>query len=105
MKVCYLNPIMSHCMTSLLKLEITVCMIFWLSLPVHSGSLKSIDYPKQICLAHILFFNVFTAFKGTHFYILFVHSVTLIACVVRKRIVKTASNFHKWLPRYCIWKL
>ena len=40
-------------MTSLLKFEITV--FFWLSLPVHSESLKRIDYPKQICLAHPLF--------------------------------------------------
>ena len=44
-------------MTSLLKLEITV--IFWLSLPVHSGSLKRIDYPKQICLDHSLSFECF----------------------------------------------
>ena len=54
----YLNLIwiyISHCMTSLLKLEITV-YFFWLSLPVHSGSLKRIDYPKQICLAHTLSF-------------------------------------------------
>ena len=32
---------------------------FWLSLPVHSGSLKRIDYPKQICLAHPLYFECF----------------------------------------------
>ena len=36
----------SHCMTSLVKCEITV--FFLLSLPVHSGSLKRIDYPKQL---------------------------------------------------------
>ena len=42
-------------------------MTFWLSLPVHSGSLKRIDYPKQSCL---FLLNVFTALKGTHFYIL-----------------------------------
>ena len=34
-------------MTSSLKFEITV-YFFWLSLPVHSGSLKRIDYPKQL---------------------------------------------------------
>ena len=45
-------------------------MTFWLSLPVHSGSLKKIDNPKQICLAHPLSFECFTALKGTHFYIL-----------------------------------
>ena len=31
----------------------------WLSLPVYSGSLKRIDYPKQICLAHTLSFECF----------------------------------------------
>ena len=47
-------------------------MTFWLSLPVHSGSLKRIDYPKRICLANAInFLNVFTALKGTHLYILF----------------------------------
>ena len=30
--------------------------IFWLSLPVHSGSLKRINYSKQICLAYPLSF-------------------------------------------------
>ena len=29
------------------------------TLPVHSGSLKRIDYPKQICLAHSLSFECF----------------------------------------------
>ena len=45
-------------------------MTFWLSLPVHSGSQKKIDYPKLICLTHPLL-DVFTALKGTHFYIFF----------------------------------
>ena len=47
-------------------------MTLWLSLPVHSGSLKRIDYPKQICLATLFLLKVFTALKGTHFYILLV---------------------------------
>ena len=34
-------------------------MAFWLSLPVDLGSLKRIDYPKQICLAHPLSFECF----------------------------------------------
>ena len=38
-------------------------------MPVYSGSLKRIDYPKQICLAHPFLLNVFTALKGTHLYI------------------------------------
>ena len=57
-------------MTSFVKLEIT--MTFLLPLPFHSGSLKRIDYSKQICLAHPLSFECFTALKGTHLYILFV---------------------------------
>ena len=40
-----------HCMSSLMKLDITV----WLSLQVHS--LKRVDYPKQICLTHTLSFG------------------------------------------------
>ena len=44
-------------------------MVFWLLLSVYSGSLKRIDYPKQICLAHSVSFECFTALKGTHFYI------------------------------------
>ena len=54
-------------MTALLKLEITV-MVFWLLLPI-SGSLKSIDYRKQICMAQALSFECFIALKGTHFYV------------------------------------
>ena len=34
-------------MTHYLKFEITG-YVFWLSSPVHSGSLKRIDYPKQL---------------------------------------------------------
>ena len=44
----YLDPIkinVSQCMTSLLKFEITVFL--WLSLPVHSGSLKRTDLSGQ----------------------------------------------------------
>ena len=67
----YLDPIkinVIQCRTSLLKLEITLCF-FWLLLPVHSGSLKRIDYPNQICLAHTLSFKYSTALKGIHLYI------------------------------------
>ena len=52
-------------------------MTFGLSLPVHSGLLKRIDYPKRICLAHARFLNVFTALKGIHFYCLFVLQLML----------------------------
>ena len=58
-------------LAALLKLEITVSFL-WLSLPVHSGSLKRIKYSKLYSLAHTLLSNVFSALKGTHFYILFV---------------------------------
>ena len=44
-------------------------MVFWLLLPVYSGSLKRIDYPKQICLAQFFPLNVLTALTSTHFYI------------------------------------
>ena len=40
-------------------------MVFWLLLPVYSGSLKRIDYPKQICLVHRLSFECLTALTGT----------------------------------------
>ena len=42
-------------------------IFFWLSLPVQSGSLKRINYPKQICLARLSLLIVFIALKGTHF--------------------------------------
>ena len=70
--ISYLNIIwiyMSHCMTSLLKLEITVwisgfhCqfMLHWRWLIIRNRSV----WPTLFLL------NVFTALKGTHFYILF----------------------------------
>ena len=59
----------------LLKLEIllqfTVTSFSGVHLPVHSGSLKRIKYSKLYSLAHTLLFNVFSALKGTNFYILF----------------------------------
>ena len=54
----------------LLKLEITVCL-YWLALKNHLGSLKRIDYQKQICLVQPLSFYFFTALKGTHFFYIF----------------------------------
>ena len=42
----------------MLELEITVWFSGFL-LSVYSGSLKRIDYPKQICLAHPLLFECF----------------------------------------------
>ena len=58
-------------MTSLLKLEITG--FFWLSLPVHSGSLKRIDYPKQICLAHPPSFECFSLLLKELIFIVLAH--------------------------------
>ena len=60
-------------LTALLKLEITVSF-FWLSLPVRSGSLKSIKYSKLYSLAHTLLLNVFSAL-----YILFM--MKPISCI------------------------
>ena len=45
-------------LTALLKLEITVSFL-WLSLPVHSGSLKRIYYSKLYSLTHTLSFECF----------------------------------------------
>ena len=42
--------------TAFLKIEITICF-FWLSLPVHIGSLTRTTYSKQICLVHFLSFE------------------------------------------------
>ena len=42
----------------------------FISFPVRSGSLKRIKYSKLYSLAHALLLNVFSALKGTHFYIL-----------------------------------
>ena len=47
-------------------------MVFWLSLPVYSGSLKRIDYPKHICLAPIFLLNVLLFLKELIFIFLFV---------------------------------
>ena len=58
-------------LAALLKLEIAISFL-WLSLPVHSGSLKRIKYSKLYSLVHILLLNIFSALKGTRFYILFV---------------------------------
>ena len=49
-------------LTALLKLEITVYFL-WLSLPVHSGSLKRIYYSKLYSLAHTLSFEWFHCSK------------------------------------------
>ena len=41
----------------------------WHSLPVHSGSLKRIDYPKTAVWPTLFLLNVSAALKGTHNYI------------------------------------
>ena len=53
----YAEPLKMNLVVKKPVFEITVS--FWLSLPVHSGSLKRIDYPKHICLAHPLSFECF----------------------------------------------
>ena len=59
-------------------------MLFWLLLSVYSGSLK------QICLAHPLSFECFTALKGTHFYILLV--MCILQCDTLKTVLKMKEN-------------
>ena len=80
-------------MTSMLKLEITV--FFWLSLPVHSGSLKKIDYPKQICLAHPLSFERFRCSErntSLYFYLID-HAVS------EGKIFENNGHVHVYSPR------
>ena len=78
-------------LAALLKLEITVSFL-WLSLPVHSGSLKRIKYSKPYRLAHTLLLNVFSALKGTHFYILFaVTAAGVVLCGSPKKQPRTSS--------------
>ena len=55
-----------------LKFEITGCL-FWLSSPVHSGSLKRIDYPKQLsgptfffCMSPLLLKELIIIFLLAH---------------------------------------
>ena len=72
-------------MTSSLKFEITV-YFFWLSLQVHSGSLKRIDYPKQLSGPPSFLINS-TALKGTLNYILFVVTAAgVVPCGIPKKI-------------------
>ena len=66
-------------------------MVFWLLLPVYSGSLKTFDYPKQICLAHPLSFECFTALKGTHFY-MFIWSGIAVVWGVSKMTIRFLSK-------------
>ena len=79
-------------LTALLKLEITVSFLRS-SLPVHSGSLKRIYYSKLYSLAHTLLLNVFSALKGTHFYILFVVTAAdVLLCGSPKKQPRTSSK-------------
>ena len=68
-------------------------MTFWLSLPAHSGSLKRIDYPKQICQTNPFLLNVFTALKGIHFYILFKVTQFFSLTRVQRRMISVVSFF------------
>ena len=78
-------------LAALLKLEITVSFL-WLLLPAHSGSLKRIKYSKLYSLAHTLLLNVFSALKGTHFYILFVVTAAgVVLCGSPKKQPSTSS--------------
>ena len=61
-------------------------------IPVHSGSLKRIKYSILYSLAHTLLSNVFSALKGTNFYILFVVTAAgVVLCGSPKSPVRTSS--------------
>ena len=62
----------SHCMTFLLKREITACMTF-LAFIVSSSRVTEEDIRNRYVLPTLFLLNVFTALKGTRFYILFSH--------------------------------
>ena len=68
-------------------------MVFWLVLPIYSGSLKRIDYPKQICLTHPLSFECFTTLKGTNFYI-FISIKTIKTLEINKNSQKNQGRVH-----------
>ena len=70
-------------------------MFFCLSLPVHSGSLKRIDYPKQLSGPPSFFLNVSTALKETHNYI-FIGSEgrTLVLVIAYFNLSKLTSPEH-----------
>ena len=64
-------------------------MTIRLSLSAHSGSLKRIVYPKQMCLIQPLSFE---CLKGTHFYILFVVTEAgVVPCGSHKKRPRTSS--------------
>ena len=85
------RSISAFLLAALLKLEIIVSFL-WLSLQVHSGSLRRIKYSKLYSLAHTLLLNVFSALKGTHFYILFVVTAAgVVLCGNPKKQPRTST--------------
>ena len=68
-------------------------MVFWLLLPVYSGSLKRIDYPKKICLAHPLSFECFLLLlKELIFIFLFVVTAAgIVTCGSSKKRPRTSA--------------
>ena len=78
-------------MTFFLNFEIS--LFFWLPLSVYSGSLRRIDFPKQLSGPPSFVLNVFVALKGTHNYI-FISSGDITGT---KRMVVLLSCLHALL--------
>ena len=71
-------------------------------LPVNLGSLKRIYYSKLYSLAHTRLLNVFSALKGTNFYILFVvTALGVVLCGSAKKHLKPSDFIY--LPEYAIY--
>ena len=61
-------------------------MLFWLSLPVHSGSLKKIDYSKHICLAnHLPFFKNDSLFLNALIFISFFYLLAVFFFIMYRQ--------------------
>ena len=90
----YLNLIwiyISHCMTSLLKLEITVWLSGFHCQFIH-GHWRGLVIRNRSVWPTLFLLNVFTALKGTHFYISFVVTATgFVPCGSRKKRSRTSS--------------
>ena len=74
-------------------------MTFWVLLPVYLGTLKRIDYPKHICLAHPLSFECFTALKGNHYicYMVYIYLFRFVVAVCNR--VNDEEIFHDLVCR------
>ena len=83
----YCFPILSF-----LKLHYIYSIFFRLSLPVHSGSLKRIDYPKQLSGPPSFFLMYLLLFKELIIIFLFVVTAAgVVPCGIPKKRSRTSS--------------